>query len=462
MGNGNKKRVLLSFALAHLLMAQNWARIIDHGYAYFFKTPPDAQRFAALTLEIILFALIVAGSFLPRVPRRVITTVLILIALDGTRIAFGLTTTSFKSPVGILVLIGVLAATLLLVRRPKLRPKVEEFGILALALFGGVTIVSGMLHRYNIPELTGVSATSKRTVKHSLGRNVVLAVFDELDPFYALERWPTGRRPNSFQRLSKESITFANTRQAGRDTIFAIPGILSGLDVDQATPVGASAIRIQGMPFQQRKDLLSETSGMRRTVLGWYHPYERLFSGVEHVKTYPVEPQDFGWTIWHMANLLVEHPLSVVGIKADFPPVRSGLEQFHRENVNDFRSEIDRWGQSPDGFTFLHIPVPHEPFRNNNYYDSVDWAGEVLEQIRLKLERSKKPYSLLVTSDHCWRNPPGGVEPSQRVPLMVFWPGVKPTWVSQKSAAKNIYQIMKVLIQSNQTEKAIINVGTNP
>jgi hypothetical protein len=201
MGNGNKKRVLLSFALAHLLMAQNWARIIDPGYAYFFKTPPDAQRFAALTLEIILFALILTGSFLPRIPRRVITTVLILIALDGTRIAFGLTTTSFKSPVGILVLIGVLATTLLLVRRPKLRPKVEEFGILALALFGGITIVSGMLHRYNIPELTSVSATSKRTVKQSLGRNVVLAVFDELDPFYALERWPTGRRPNSFQRL---------------------------------------------------------------------------------------------------------------------------------------------------------------------------------------------------------------------------------------------------------------------
>jgi hypothetical protein len=290
-------------------------------------------------------------------------------------------------------------------------------------------------------------------------RRVIWALFDEFDQRLAFDlRQPKVDLPE-LDRLRAESMVADHAHQTAPWTILALPSLLSGrlysradlLDADtlRLFPEGESAVNWRDQPnvFKKAREL-----GANSEIIGWHHPYCRVFGD----STVRCLDQPNG----HPSGALIRE-----AIVADesLPRAVKFLFELQLGNLRDMltssgegsleggrapyvqRRQLQQYFQIRDrayceaadsniDFLFIHFPLPHLfaiydrehrdfTLRSNlSYADNLALVDRTVGEMRQTLESAGlwDSTSLLITSDHGlrpeqWRGRMGWTEELERL-----------------------------------------------
>lgn len=270
---------------------------------------------------------------------------------------------------------------------------------------------------------------------------VLWLVFDELDYRLVFPERPAGLDLPEFDRLSREALNATNAQRPGSDTVISLPALTTGERVVEATPTGPAELTLTlgggrktnwtALPtvFAQARAL-----GFNSSLVGWYHPYRRLFgaqlSACEWF-SFPFYDHVGGDSLAGALGRQLAAALPLFNLR--YLNVR-----LHQEIL---AAALRLTTHSPGGLTFLHLPVPHGPgvYRADShsytiwgmgkvsgYLNSLVLADRTLGELRQVLERAGlwERTWLIVSTDHNWRYSAafdGQVD--ERVPFLVKPPG---------------------------------------
>ena len=265
---------------------------------------------------------------------------------------------------------------------------------------------------------------------------IVWIIFDEMDAG-ALKRMSL---PN-FEALRRISLEATAVQPAGAVTLEAMPALISGKPVEKAEAYGRELLlKLRDQPTLQSWASIPNIfqklrqSGYNTGVVGWYHPYCRLF-GADITKCFGYECSAVSMeALWR--NYAGEQGLArtmaiqwmrispwLFKAKRDdgeeFPLVSAWEWEFFRRSVQNVYSGTrkDALQLSCDktiGFALLHLPVPHPPAiydprkgvvrsdPNLTYRDNLLLADRTLGEIRSAMTGAGvwDDSVVLVSSDH--------------------------------------------------------------
>ncbi len=275
------------------------------------------------------------------------------------------------------------------------------------------------------------------------GNPVVWVILDEWD--YDL----TYRRPDhavfpEFDRLRNQSVFFEHVQAAGKATLTAIPGLLMGRTVreyraaDAWTARFVSAGAAESFPGPRTIFDTAEQFGYRSHIVGWYHPYCRIFgSQVEScLADMRLSIIHSGESSFHRATAFLRE-----SIELEIFPIGGAanvaLRQMARVDPMVQQAAIDA-SQTGRSFSFLHLPVPHGPFFQldasgrkipirsgvDGYVYGLQAADRALGSLRSAMERSGAwdEALVVVTSDHPYRYQMEGGYGNGHIPMMIKFP----------------------------------------
>ena len=276
------------------------------------------------------------------------------------------------------------------------------------------------------------------------GNPVVWIVFDEWDYDLTFRRRDGVVFPE-VERLRKQSVFLENVRAAGKSTLMAMPGLLLGQIVKEYRPATASGARFvtvgatESFPGPRTIFDSARQFGYRSGIVGWYHPYCRIFADV--VDT----------CVWDDLRLSFLRPQGSLGERTaaslresieleNLPfagPSNATLRHFStvRMMVEQGSLAASHSGRS---FSFLHLPVPHAPFfrldaggrlvplptRDESYDAGLEALDRALGSVRRAMEQSGvwDEALVVVTSDHPYRHQFEGGYGNGHVPMMIKFP----------------------------------------
>jgi len=266
-------------------------------------------------------------------------------------------------------------------------------------------------------------------------RRVVWVIFDETDferVFYPKDK-SEQMFPN-FNDLARKSIFATNANSPASSTFYSIPSLLTGLplagrgvDVDKGGILWIESLHGEQVAFNESASIFGALArrGLTASVLGFYHPYCKLFL-LEDCKS-------FSWPGRYSV---------VAAITANLP--LSWSQWFERigpwgQVTKDSLSSLSSYLKRNDALTFVHLNFPHLPatFADEQqhlvpnadplveYSRNLKLADNVLGTIVKTMEQRGRAYDqlLVVSSDHWLRNMwyrANVPESSQRIPLIVW------------------------------------------
>ncbi|REJ77574.1 MAG: hypothetical protein DWQ47_14465 [Acidobacteria bacterium] len=264
-------------------------------------------------------------------------------------------------------------------------------------------------------------------VPSMLGRRVVWIIFDELDHQYLFRDRPDSADYPEFESLARASLSAEHAYPPSQRTMTSIPALTTGRIVEASDPVGDSDLRLsfsdpQGAALWSDDNVFRSVKTMGGTVaiVGWYHPYCRVFAG----------SYDLCFTDMSFSHNIVlrPHPDGFLESAIDYfvrlgatLPVLEDLvdqdEEYIEVSESTVRESLGTLDQGRADLTFLHLPMPHPPFifkRENgqidpnatgNYFDAIKYADNVLGEIRQTMtENGTWDNSfVIVSSDHAFR-----------------------------------------------------------
>ena len=290
---------------------------------------------------------------------------------------------------------------------------------------------------------------------------IIWLVFDELDQRYSLELRPPSVDMPALGRLGRETIQANRVRAAGADTLSALASLICGRIVDRAVPEGERDLLIgfKGSPalvrwseqpniFKQVREL-----GLGLGMVGWYHPYARVFPGLfcevawrPNTDSSPLAMrQEYaassGWVPAVRDQLLRDLlflPLpGGIGERLNRHLATAEMDLLRRRNRDDFvwlrRRALQMAADPRLGFLFIHLPIPH-PLgiynrhhdeitldRSSNYFDNLELVDVTIRDLRAAMENAGQwdKTVVFVTSDH-------GLRPR-------VW-NFRPTWTPEEKA----------------------------
>ncbi len=313
--------------------------------------------------------------------------------------------------------------------------------------------------------ITAVSAGDKQPDQKLRSKKVVWIIFDELGylPLSLANR--AGVQTPEMDRLANESFVAHDAYSPAEMTQESIPALLTGRKLKAVEPVSPSdALLIpadKSEPFSFRKgdNIFRELRalGHKAGIVGWYHPYSRLFEGqVEKAYWCPLVDRRCSEyslfakcetallarslrTIPFAGNLLPKEVQEAgSGIVREAPEIQVERTKFLTEKTYELLAD-----RSLD-FLFLHLSIPHKPYiartgldPNATYFTSLGAMDDVLAQIRQELEASGQwdDTILIVSSDHPlrWAKPEeypflqeselDSAVADERIPFIVRFPG---------------------------------------
>jgi hypothetical protein len=460
MKKPTSKDVLCSFGLSQGLMVGNWRRIYDPGTGYTFY-----DGYTNLVLGGILLHLILALCvyLILQLPAKILKFVAVLclpiyfIMLEDCRTGFGIRLQHIPA-FAVFIVVGVIILKLKKMSVLSIiHSSIQVFGVMGL-----VCIVGSVSLFRNEPSKKRTLLGNVRAVKEK----IIVAIFDELDPVHALESWPQSLTENQFQVFFRSSLAFSNCAQPGNATKLSIPAFTIGRHVDDATEYSKTDIKLTTgsttRSWNQSPNILLDNGPMYPvSVLGWYHPYDRILAVPS--KQYLIKSNNFSSMFWLLVNYTYSHTLGLAKIDL-LPPKLAEENAIHHRKINkSYRSDLIPWIRNHTGLIMLHIPAPHSPYslveskidRNGlkveSYYRNVQYAGVLLNEIENELINSTSQYTLIVTSDHNLREELNGVKPCGRIPLMLkSSEGYKPQVVTNPVYGENLYFVMQSLIKNKK------------
>jgi hypothetical protein len=302
-------------------------------------------------------------------------------------------------------------------------------------------------------------------------------LFDEFDQGLAFDASPIPLP--ELRRLRSEAAVATQVRQAGPDTLTAVPAMLSGRSLAVPRVAGASTLLLtppaagQTWTWSGRPGVFHSARklGVNSQVVGWYHPYCRVL-GQETARCASFTPEPSPALQWQAAasrlglwsSIRVLFQMEGESLAALFRPgsmagwLRSQerrLQELQQEEYFQIQALACQAARDPGiGLAFVHFPAPH-PFpiydrrsQSFNLRDGLDYLDNLalvdraVGELRRALEQSGlwERTAVLITSDHgfrpeLWRGRLGWSEATERltagggsrtVPLILRIPGSPP------------------------------------
>ena len=266
-------------------------------------------------------------------------------------------------------------------------------------------------------------------------RRVVWVIFDELDydRLFGTDRSQSLEVPN-FNWLAGASAFAENASSPASATIYSIPALLTGLsltapgiDIDASSTLWIEHAGQAPTPFTEQSTIFGaiRSAGLGASVLGFYHPYCKLFS-LDRCDSFDW-PSVGGTGAGLWANM------------PDYLSEKLGGERNWDQITARTIELLPEYLRLDDALTFIHCNFPHPPARHadavlhlnaspdplTEYSHNLELTDQVLGKIIGGLESQTPRHELLlvVSSDHWLRNMwyrASEREASRRVPLMIW------------------------------------------
>jgi hypothetical protein len=263
----------------------------------------------------------------------------------------------------------------------------------------------------------------------SVPNRVVWLVFDELEYATAMNR-PRQFQMPEYERLLNESFVGEKAFPTNFWTKQALPSLLAGRIATASEPTSPKNLNLTFL--DDRSGTLSDdgniftkvkASGGTTGVVGWVHPYTRLFQnsldrgywvGAQVVRCdgiFNCMPELFSdaFESWPIANPFAENKrTNKLGRLNDH---RFMEGQLRRAPLLQERA-LDLAADERLNFVFVHLSIPHARFVKRDlspstvgYFDSLEAVDETLVSVRKQLEAKGiwDSTSLIVSGDHWWR-----------------------------------------------------------
>jgi hypothetical protein len=461
-------RFVSSLGLANLWLLFVWTGLITYSAAdeYLSEVRPGATHYAAGLLAMLLlasaFLLIRRLAERPSRYQRLIRwgfLMMLLVPLNAIRDVLSLSHPALKGQMlkvmplwSAAALLSVLLASWALAAwrwTDRLYSLVDDHLIfLSPAL---LVIATGLVRATLNPSPPPVDQASRpllSTPAASSGR-VVWLVLDEFDQRLSLEERPKELALPELDALRQSSVWATEAYPPSNATLTSIPSLLLGKTVEAARAVGPASLLIRYPGARETLDWASQPTIFNEmaahqwnsALVGWYHPYCRMFGSQVSACEWSVLPNranSHGDTI---AEIVPSMLRSLFETTMFSPFSQSHSTQQHAANILRLNATASHLVASPQyQFVFLHLQGAHAPFpfdrrtgqmtRANQsirgYLDGLALADWTIGHLRQSLRDSGLDATthLIVSSDHAYRS--GGAfdgKPCTRIPFLVHLAG---------------------------------------
>ncbi len=266
----------------------------------------------------------------------------------------------------------------------------------------------------------------------SLHRTLVL-LFDEMDETIFFREREAGFSLPHLDEFRKQAFLGTKAFSPNGCTLLAIPTLLTGHLTTEANATSASELKVQAdgktSSFSEMPQIFSQAkaSGARTGILGFFHPYCRLFGRYTHrCRSFSSLEYDYG-----------EFPF----VPLTFQPPWTAREILtHRRNFALFAEAATAMVADPSyDLIYFHVPLPRPPgisagkagYGQDGFLANGALADKLFGELRRQLERAGmwEQTQILITADHGYRDSPRALELSEgrsrylRVPFLVKFAG---------------------------------------
>jgi hypothetical protein len=430
----------VALSLANLCFLTVWRELLfaETVDAYWL---PDytAASYAAVIINVLGLALILwgilallAGSSRPWLGAlgRILFLVVLLIPLNYLRLVFGVAESSviwaadhwlIALPVGTVVALSALYALLF-----HLRPLTQAIAIACLIFAPFALLNLGQAAwsavRLSTTVLAETAPQKEPQKDRTATQRIVWLLMDELDLRLAFLQRPAGLTLPEFDRLRDQAFFAYGANSHSKNTQEAIPSFLVQKVVASAKPAGSANLHLTFANFENAPegDLADSqhyfaeavATGARIAIIGYYHPYCRLFQRyANYCSSYAMNT----FTPIATHSLGAEIMSQIIGITPFFRRLNA---------ISTYKAATDeatRLAADPNfDVVYFHASVPHGPniwdLQNHSftlfntlkdgYFGNLVLADKLLGRIRESMERTNlwDKSVVLVTSDHEWRH----------------------------------------------------------
>lgn len=445
------RNLMLAVSLANLCFISVWQAILAPPFnGYHLESPPFGVNALALMTDVLLFAFFIWLTFLAikkygqkrgQIFIRWAFLFLTAVALKNvTKHFFGtlsipVLTAVFGKTLAILV-ICLICVFIIFILAKWFRAVVNIARLIVLWLSPLAIIFFAQATSFIFQtDFTAPSKKSFTTIQSpKISKRVVWIIFDEFDYRAAFETRPESLKLPEIDRFANESFFATNAYPPAGETLLSMPSLITGKIVTEAKMQSPTnlGLRFTGennfLNWRDEPNIFTETRkiGGMNAVVGWFHPYCRLFSAAldkcEMTKNYSGWFPDKHSTDFSASLIDYFWRLGLtVPVAANFlPKVDDYLAE--RENFIAIIKNLSRQSEAAAtdrnlSLVLLHYPVPHQPyvyhrdsgefseFTGANYFDHLALADKILGNLRREMERTGTwdDAIIIISSDHWWR-----------------------------------------------------------
>jgi hypothetical protein len=453
---------LLAFSLANLcFITTRHALFYNEQFQYYKNLPLNRQVLLGLALNLILLGFVTwrLTRWVRRAQSRLLYRVACVVAFGLFVIPVDFFRTHFLHTQGgralmdwgtnPLVIVGSLIVLFAVWHWPRF--VLRAIGVVLTVLLPSVFLTFGKIGYYLLktrPEAPPQLAALFHTPTPSVEPRVVWIIYDELDQRLAFSNRPKDCPLPELDRVRGESLQATNAFPPEGSTATSLPALITGRYVIDAKPASRSELDItyantnapvgwstQPTVFSRAREL-----GFNTALVGWYHPYSRLFpSSLNFCAWYPYEPYQLV-----RAKTVLGSMINQIWSLAPVLQQRREHIDFYQKSLNKARSVVK---DGRYGLVFLHLPGPHYPgiynpgkgtftltsfSRTRGYFQNLQLTDKTMGILRRDMEQDGlwDRTWVIISADHWWREArdyDGRLD--HRVPFILKAPGKNPPMI---------------------------------
>src|SRR5207249_971555 len=136
-----------------------------------------------------------------------------------------------------------------------------------------------------LPQHSPASIPRPPAMSAGIQPHIVWIIFDEIDQRIAFSERPGGLQLPELDRIRAESLYATNAFPPGGATYLSLPALFTGLPITEAVPSSPSELSLTlastntVVGWSKLPTIFSRARalGVNTALVGWYHPYDRLF-----------------------------------------------------------------------------------------------------------------------------------------------------------------------------------------
>lgn len=430
-------------------------RLYQPADLYFFDGLPSWAFLGSVLLSLTAaFALVLVFCFAASragVPVRTIERVLGVVVI----IAAAITLSSRVPPV--ILYPGMIAGAFACASATRVG------GAVRAVLWRACLIIAGALAAVLIYEIAGATFSLRPARARGFiggaesARITIVLLFDELDQELAFDLRPNRIAIPNLTEFDRSALHATHVSPVAESTIQAIPSLLTGRTFAYAEQVSPARLELHTSrgtknTLDARDTIFAKIRAMRTNiaVLGWYHPYCRLFAtdlaACESFRTLDAtsSARVEVYSRQNGATILTPFANPAQYIREQYDVVAKEQYRQIQQGVHTLAGWI---ADRRLGFIWAHFGCPHPPgmaasrggHRRPNYFDNLVLVDDIVGRVRSELKRNGRwnDSIVVITGDHglrrnVWEDRPFWTSEEdyllrsrrrEQVPLIIHLPG---------------------------------------